>query len=101
MKKQILIIAAAAVLGVATGVGSSESPKGRINGDPDEFQSRQVLDEGIAVRDSDPWIGTGGRPVPPAGDQCRPKPAKRREVRNLVNPSFSIDFSGKTVFLER
>ena len=101
MKRQVLIVVVAAILIEAATAASSGLPKVRSHGDPDEFQSRQVLDEGFAVRDWGPLTDTGGGPVPPQGDGVRPKSAERREARNLVSPSFSIHFSGRTVFLER
>lgn len=101
MKKQVLVIAVVAVLIEASGAAASVLPKVRSHGDPDEFQSRQVLDEGFAVRDFGPLPDAGEGEAPPQSEGCRTRSAKGREVKNIVSRSLSIDFSGKSVFLDR
>jgi hypothetical protein len=103
MKRVVLAVVVAAILASATGAMSSILPHARrTDGDPDEFQSGKILDEGVMVRDLGiPKIegrqqtptGTGGM-KPRSGAQVRPMGSGQYRV-------FSIGLSGKIVFLEK
>lgn len=103
MKRIVFLVVALAVLAVSADALALARPQGRrSNGDPDEFQARQVLDEGIVVKD--PSLDAGGKSgtEQPPSAASRTKSARRFEVRERIQrPRISITFSGRTIFLEQ
>lgn len=103
MKRIVLVIAAVMVLALTTSALSLVRPQGRrSNGDPDEFQARQSLDEGILVAGTSlDASGKTSEGQPPSKASGR-KATGQLEVRGpRRRQRVSITFSGRTIFLER
>jgi hypothetical protein len=103
MKRIVFLIMALALLALATSALSLVRPQTRrCNGDPDEFQARQVLDEGIAVAGSSLDAGGKRGDGQPPSNASRAKSTRQSEVKGRnQRPLISITFSGRTIFLER
>lgn len=101
MRRNLLIglVLLAASWGTATGTTLTDAR--RCNGDPDEFQARQVLDEGIVLGRGALDAGIGG-----AGENCGEarKPAQSSRER-AYHPAgrgrITVTLPGKHIFLER
>ena len=103
MKRRVLLIVALAILVWAVSAACLVLPQVRkSHGDPDEFQARQVLDEGITVpKSSTDTVGRNCEGQPPA-NPCRAQCAKRNRVNaDHQRLRVSITFSGGIIFLER
>lgn len=97
-----LMLSLALLAGSSGAAAASILPDARrCNGDPDEFQARQVLDEGIVLGrgalDAQP-----GRDGAAGGEVRQPmRSARERVDRPLGRGRFVVALSGKHVFLER
>lgn len=103
MKRIVFLITVVAVLALAASALSLVHPQGRrANGDPDEFQARQVLDEGITVAGSSLDAGSRSSEGQPSASALRAKTARQFEIRGRgKRPRVTLTFSGRTIFLER
>lgn len=101
MKRNLLVgLALLGVFWATTAAGATLPGARRCNGDPDEFQARQVLDEGITQErtalDAGPGRGGGGE------GSRKPMPSRQAWAHYPVGrgrPAMTL--SGKHFFLER
>ena len=103
MKRTAILILAASILFGATSVMAQTLPLARrSSGDPDEFQARRVLDNGLPIEGTAIDDGSGGKPPARPEDSRMPGSARRIGVDWRVGFSrFSKTFSGKTILLEK
>lgn len=101
MKRNLLIGLALLAVAWGSAAGSTLPDARRCNGDPDEFQARQVLDEGVTLDRA--GLDAGGRRSDGAGDATRKPGFSRREqiCHPLGRGRFAVTLSGKYFFLER
>jgi hypothetical protein len=101
MKRNLLICLALLAVSWGVAAGSTLSDARRCNGDPDEFQARQVLDEGITLERAalDAGPGRGGAA---AEETRRPALSSRaRAYRPSGRGRLAVTLSGKHIFLEK
>jgi hypothetical protein len=101
MKRNLLICLALLAASWGTAVGSVLPDARRSNGDPDEFQARQVLDEGITLERAALDAGSGRGDGVSEGARKPARSSRARAHHPVGRGRLAVTLSGKHVFLER
>jgi hypothetical protein len=101
MRILVMLLVASALVLVSTGAyGDTRTNARRCDGDPDEFQARQVLDEGIVLERT--ALDTGVRDDGVRSSTYRAVSVRRTPAKGPARRArITMTLSGKFFFLEK